>query len=96
MEWVKYIGLARKAGAVLFGIDNIISSRKPVHLILLSESEASENLVKKVNGFLANKNIKLISLKYTLDSILGTQNCKVIGLTNLELSKKVYSLINKE
>ena len=94
-DWVKYVGLARKAGAVLFGQDNILSARNAPYLIIVSINEASQNLNKKIYNFIANKNIKLIKFSDSLDKYLGTQNCKVIGITNRELAEKVYSLFNK-
>ena len=95
-DWVKYVGLARKAGAVLFGQDNILSARNTPYLVIVSINEASQNLNKKIYNFIANKNIKLIKFSDSLDKYLGTQNCKVIGITNRELAEKVYSLFNKE
>ena len=95
-DWVKYVGLARKAGAVLFGQDNILSARNAPYLVIVSVNEASQNLNKKIYNFIANKNIKLIKFSDSLDKYLGTQNCKVIGITNRELAEKVYSLFNKE
>ena len=95
-DWVKYVGLARKAGAVLFGQDNILSARNAPYLVIVSINEASQNLNKKIYNFIANKNIKLIKFSDSLDKYLGTQNCKVIGITNRELAEKVYSLFNKE
>ena len=95
-DWVKYVGLARKAGDVLFGQDNILSARNAPYLVMVSVNEASQNLNKKIYNFIANKNIKLIKFSDSLDKYLGTQNCKVIGITNRELAEKVYSLFNKE
>ena len=95
-DWVKYVGLARKAGAVLFGQDNILSARNAPYLVIVSINEASQKINKKIYNFIANKNIKLIKFSDSLDKYLGTQNCKVIGITNRELAEKVYSLFNKE
>ena len=33
-DWQKYLGLAQRAGAVLYGIDNINSARQKIELII--------------------------------------------------------------
>lgn len=95
-EWLKYFGLARRAGAVIYGIDNILSCRQKINLVILSEFEATQNLKDKVNNFIAKNNTKLIRFSEDINQILGTTNCKVLGITNPELAKQIYSLFNKE
>lgn len=94
-SWTKYVGLAIRAGAVQFGIDNISSSREPVYLIVMSEATASQNLKKKVDNFIANKNSKLVKLDVDLDEYLHTTNCKVIGITNKNLADQIYSFLKE-
>lgn len=90
-EISKYINLAKKAGAVIYGIDNIVKN-KNVQLILLCPT-SSQNLVSKAESFATRKNIKLIKLQNELDSIINTTNCKVIGLTNLQLATQIGKII---
>lgn len=90
-EISKYINLAKKAGAVIYGIDNIVKN-KNVQLILLCPT-SSQNLVSKTESFATRKNIKLIKLQNELDSIINTTNCKVIGLTNLQLATQIVKII---
>ena len=91
---IKYINLAKKAGAVIYGIDNIINN-KNIILILLCPT-ASSNLVDKTLNFVNKKNIKLIKLQDSLDKILNTTNCKVIGITNKQLATQIENLLKEE
>lgn len=88
-EWVKYFNLAKKAGAVVYGIDEISKCRRKVYLIVLSEKQATQNLIEKVNNYIAKKNTKLIKLNDDLNAFLNTNNCKVIGLTNENLANQI-------
>ncbi len=88
-DWIKYLNLAKKAGAVVFGIDEIIKCRSKIYLIMLSEPLATQNLREKVNNFIAKKDTKLIKLDDDLNIFLNTDNCKVIGLTNENLANQI-------
>ncbi len=88
-EWTKYLSLAIRAGAVVYGIDDINRSREKIYLILLSERLATQNLKEKVNNFIAKKDTILIKLDDDLNKLLNTNNCKVIGLTNENLANQI-------
>ena len=83
-----YIGLAQKAGEVVYGVDNILTSKKKIYLILL-DNNISENSKSKIVAYSQSKNINLIYLSLELDKILHTNNCKVVGITNLELANQI-------
>ncbi len=88
-EWVKFLNLSKKAGAVLYGIDEIAKSRSKVYLIMLSTVTATQNLRAKVDNFIAKNDTKLIKLNEDLNIFLNTDNCKVIGLTNESLANQI-------
>lgn len=88
-EWVKYLDLSKKAGSVLYGIDQIYQAKQRIFLIMLSEPLATQNLIQKVNNFIAKNNTKLIKLNDALDGFLNTENCKVIGFTNENLANQI-------
>ena len=59
-----YFGFSIKSNAILFGIDNIVKSRKPVELIVLCSS-ANEKTIRTVQ----NKGNKVIQLKTALAEV---------------------------
>lgn len=95
-EWQKYLGLAMRAGAVVYGVDAILQSRQKIYLIVMSEKEATQNLKDKIMNFIARKNTKLIKLNDDINKYLNTNNCKVFGVTNQDLANQIYSFLNKE
>lgn len=88
-EWVKYLNLARRAGAVVYGVDEITRHRGKIYLVMLSEASATQNLIEKVNNFIAKKDTTLLKLDDDLNIFLNTDNCKVIGLTNESLANQI-------
>ncbi len=94
-EWVKFLNLSRKAGAVVYGIDEIVKYRGKVYLIILSDTNATQNLREKVNNFIAKKDTAIIKLKEDLNIFLNTDNCKVIGLTNENLANQIKTFFKE-
>ena len=91
---LSYINFARKAGDVLYGIDNIKSSKKYIYCILIDDS-ATENLQTTVQNFCERFKIPCIKLSAKLDDVLKTKNCKVLGILNQNLAQQII-LSDKE
>ena len=82
-----YFGFSIKSNAILFGIDNIVKSRKPVELIVLCSS-ANEKKIRTVQ----NKGNKVIQLKnILLSDLVKRDNVKVVAIKNSNLAKAILS-----
>lgn len=82
-----YFGFSIKSNAILFGIDNIVKSRKPVELIVLCSS-ANEKTIRTVQ----NKGSKVIQLKnILLSDLVKRDNVKVVAIKNSNLAKAILS-----
>ena len=91
----KYIGLAIRAGAVIYGLDNIKKNLKNIHLIIYCYT-ASNNLEKSLLHLKDNSSVEVIKLQQnSLDNLIHTTNCKAIGITNMHLAEQIR-LLNKE
>lgn len=87
-----YLGLARRANAMVFGIDNIKASRAPMFGIVLGE-DASPNLKAAVTLIASTRGIPLKVLTRTkLDDLIHTKNCKVIALTKADLARPILNI----
>lgn len=76
-----YFGLAKRAGELIFGIDNIKKSKKRMYLIVVC-STASEKVKAFIDDFSVKENIIVRKLqKSSIDENINTQNCKVVALT---------------
>ena len=90
----KYIDLAKKAGAILYGLDNIKSGTQNIYLILI-DNEVGSSLKRNIDFISQHKKVQCLVLNNTnLDDLLNTNNCKVIGITNINLANKIKDLIN--
>lgn len=82
-----YFGFSIKCNAILFGIDNIVKSRKPVELIVLCSS-ANEKTIRTVQ----NKGNTVIQLKnILLSDLVKRDNVKVVAIKNSNLAKAILS-----
>lgn len=82
-----YFGFSIKSNAILFGIDNIVKSRKPAELIVLCSS-ANEKTIRTVQ----NKGSKVIQLKnILLSDLVKRDNVKVVAIKNSNLAKAIIS-----
>lgn len=82
-----YVGFALRSGSVVFGLDNLTKSFKKIFCVLCDRT-ASENTQLMAKKFCEQKKIDFKQLK-NIDEVFGTTNCKVVGLTNKELSKQI-------
>lgn len=85
-----YLGFAKKSNNIIFGIDKLQNYNKKIHLIILCKT-ANEKYLKTAQNIRAkNKNCTVLITKVcTLNELLNTDNCKIIGIKNLSLSKAI-------
>ncbi len=96
MEIGRYIGLAQKANGVIYGLDNIKSTKNEIYLLIVCDT-ASNNLYEEMCYISVNRKIPLHKMEYfTLDQILNTENCKAIGITNRHLAMQIKFILDKE
>lgn len=76
-----YLGLAKKAGAVVYGLENIKKNKNKICVVVLS-CDATEKMVAHIMNLTNKKFYVRILKEKTLDELLNTSNCKVIGITN--------------
>ncbi|MCL2846925.1 MAG: hypothetical protein FWE38_04510 [Firmicutes bacterium] len=81
-----YIGLAIRAGKVVFGADNIIEWRKKNYGIIMCDS-ASDNTKKRIHDFAASRNLSVHVLPpgLSLVELVHREKVKVIAFTNKSL-----------
>jgi ribosomal protein L7Ae-like RNA K-turn-binding protein len=85
------ISIARKAGYVILGQDNLKNYDKKLYALLLDKT-AGNSLSREMN-FLANKkNIPLIVVE-NLAEMVSIENCKVIGIKNKPMTDKILECL---
>ncbi|NLM72418.1 MAG: 50S ribosomal protein L7ae [Clostridiaceae bacterium] len=94
-----FIGLAKKAGAVIAGVpltEKAVKQGK-AHLVLVAK-DASGNTGKKVETVLYGTDVplKVFGDKESLGQILGKPFVSVITVTDMNFSKRIQEMIEEE
>lgn len=84
-----YLGFAKKSNEIIYGFDNLNTTKKNIKLILYSDS-ISEKSLKNLRYLANEKKWKMAKLiKTSLDELLNTSNCKIVGIINENLAKAI-------
>ena len=87
------LSLARKAGYVVIGIDNLSGYYKKLFL-LLHDKTAGKSLVREMN-FLSQKKGVCLAEVDGLEELLHIPNCKAVGIRNKKFSEMILTEIEK-
>lgn len=91
-----YLGFAIKSGKVIFGVDKLLESKKYPQLVLICSTQ-NEKVTNKVIRYSLTKNIACIKLdNIILGDIIGRDNCKVIGILDLNLADAIKNEFQME
>lgn len=94
---INYISLARKAGLIETGEENsgiVIRSGKAKLLVLASD--ASDNAVRRAEGYIQNRSVPLVRPPFTkqeLASAAGKSGCSMLVFTDLGLARGFVSAL---
>ncbi len=90
-----YVGFAINKGAVIFGLDNILVSKKKLKLVLLCKT-ASEKSKKEIKHYCAKKEIQLIESAIPVEELVSKKGVKIIALTDENLVKAILQNSDKD
>lgn len=89
---VTYFGFSVKSNSIIFGLDNIVETRKKQLLVVICSTINEKNESKLLN-FCEKKNLALIKLKnLTLSELVKRDNVKAVSINNFNLAKAIISL----
>ena len=84
-----YIGLAQRAGGVLYGEDIIVERQGSVKLVLV-DALAPEKYVERLKRRLAARDIYIIE---GLRSALHRENVNAVAIVNAELANAISAIV---
>ena len=87
-----YVGFAVKKGSALFGVDNVIASKKKPSLILWDE-HLSQNSQSRLTRYAIDRAIPI--QKFPLHEVLPNRNCLALGITDVHLSDAIQNAIKE-
>ncbi len=99
-EAIRYIGIARKAGAVDIGETNSGAAvRSGKARLLILASDASGNAQRRAENFVYGTGVPLVTVPYTkeeLSDISGAAGCSMAAFTDIGLASAFISDLAEE
>lgn len=89
-----YIRFAIKSRSLIYGIDNIKKGIKQIKVII-ADKTLSENSLDKARLLCSRNNIPLIISEEELNNLLNTDNCKIIGITNINMAEAIIQNVGE-
>lgn len=87
------LGFAVKANKLIYGLDNLELLKKKRYLYIQCHT-LSENAKNKIKRLAQEKNVPILETKINLEDILHKINCKVVGLSDKQMSEAILQNIN--
>ncbi len=90
------VNISNKAGYLIIGADNLKKYYKKLYLILYS-SDGGKTIQKVVTNQKSLTNCDAFEIDaQEFSKIVSIENCKIVGLKNLGLSKEIIKVIRGE
>ena len=86
-----YLGIARKAGYLIIGVDNLKNYKKKLYLIL-ADSQLSNTINKTIASFQDIRH-EIID---NLGELMSIEKCKIVGVKNHNLAMQIIDKIKGE
>lgn len=91
-----YVNLANKAGYLIIGAENLKYYKKKLYLVLYAQN-SGRDIQKIVKNFKTNPSVVVIEIdNQDFTKIVSIENCKIVGIKNLGLSKEIIKIIRGE
>lgn len=92
-RFLSTLGLARRAGKIVYGFDSVSESVNCIQLIYTA-SDISERTQRNIDCIVSKKNILIRPLRYTKNELgysIGTKPVGIIGITDKGFTKLLIS-----
>ena len=87
------INIARKAGYVIVGQDDLSGYAKKLYLILMDKN-AGSSLSREMNYLSKKKGVPIFQID-DLGNLVSIENCKVLGVKNKAISENIIECLLK-
>lgn len=85
---------AVRAGKIVLGYDNICYARKKIFLIICCDT-ASERTKRNVLELSKSRSVPIVNCHIGLDNVINKSNCKVLALTDKQMSEAALKNLNE-
>ena len=91
-----YIGLANRAGYVIFGADNLKIYTHKMYVVLY-RNDGGKTIEKTLNKIKLENNVDIFCLnEHEFNYIVGKDNCKLLAIKNKGLSEQIIKILRSE
>ena len=88
------INIAKKAGFVIIGGENLSNYTKKLYLLIL-DNTAGNSLRREMQFLSSKRNLKILNVE-NLSKIVGIENCKAIGIKNKAFAENIEECLKGE
>ena len=88
------INIAKKAGFVIIGGENLSNYTKKLYLLIL-DNTAGNSLRREMQLLSSKRNLKILNVE-NLSKIVGIENCKAIGIKNKAFAENIEECLKGE
>ena len=88
------INIARKAGFVIVGGENLANYTKKLYLLVM-DNTAGNSLKREMQFLSSKRNIKILNVE-NLSKLVGIENCKVFGIKNKAFAENIEKNLKGE
>ena len=90
-----YLGFSIKSNKIIFGIDNLESTKKNVRLVICCNTLA-DNSFKKLCNLCYRRDWKLVQLtNSTISELIQRENCRILGILDSNLANAIEKQENE-
>lgn len=89
-----YISIAKKAGYLIIGADNLKGYNKKLFLVL-ADNGGGKNLLKIADS-LKEQTKDQVYFVDNLENLSQINNCKILGIKNLGIATQIINLLRSE
>ena len=91
-----YIGLANRAGYIIFGADNLKVYTHKMYVVLY-RNDGGKTIDKTLNKIKQENNVEVFCLnEQDFNHIVGKDNCKLLAIKNKGLSDQIIKILRSE
>lgn len=84
-----YVHFAVRSGKVLWGVDNLVKSRKPAKIVLY-DCTLGQNSKKVLDKLVAERNLCVLEVPENyLNALLKRENVRVLAITDYSLANAI-------
>lgn len=85
-----YLGFSIKNRSMIFGLDNVLSCRKHLFVVVVGDNLTDKNL-SKILAFAQDRHCTLVKVSGCFGELINRPTCKLAGVTDRNLAQAIVN-----